>query len=246
MLNHNGNTEKISLTRLFLSFLRLGTTAFGGPTMVAYIKEMSVERYRWLSDTEFKRGVALCQSIPGATAIQMAGYVGLVKRGLPGAIATFSGFGFPAFLLMLFLSWLYTIFGSLPAVTSLFKGLQVIVVAIVANATYMFLRDIIKTYRSLIIAILSAGAFWFGLSPFIVIIGAGLIGVVCFKDKMDDLSSENDKNNKSPIYPFLFSVAFAFLGIVVLFILNRALFELAVIMLKIDLFIMDPKIRTIC
>ncbi len=236
MTEYSENKNKISLIRLFLSFLRLGATAFGGPIMVAYIKEMSVERYRWLSNDEFKRGVALCQSIPGATAIQMAGYVGLVKRGLPGAIATFSGFGLPAFELMLFLSWLYTIFGKLPVVTSLFKGLQVIVIAIVANATYMFLRDTVKTYRSLIIAILSAGAFWFGVSPFFVVIGAGLVGIICFKNRRDEIPSEDNKDKKNSLYLFLFPVTLAVLSIVVLFTLNRRLFELAVIMLKIDLF----------
>jgi len=130
--------QQVLLSKLFLSFLRLGITAFGGPTMVAYIREMSVKKYGWLNQEEFKNGVALCQSIPGATAIQVAGYVGLTKRGLSGAVATFVGFGLPAFLFMLVLSWAYTMFGDLPRVASLFNGLQVIVVAIVANATYTF------------------------------------------------------------------------------------------------------------
>jgi chromate transporter len=81
-------TEKVvlpSLEELFLSFLRLGLTAFGGPSMVAYIRKMAVERKRWLDEETFRDGVALCQTIPGATAMQTAAYVGLRVRGAIGA-----------------------------------------------------------------------------------------------------------------------------------------------------------------
>ena len=57
---------------LFLAFLRLGITSFGGPAMVAHIRELSTERRQWLDENDFKNGVALCQAIPGATAIQVA------------------------------------------------------------------------------------------------------------------------------------------------------------------------------
>ena len=55
LLNHEP-----SIGRLFLSFLRLGLTAFGGPAMIAYIKELSVNRNKWLDEDSFKNGVALC------------------------------------------------------------------------------------------------------------------------------------------------------------------------------------------
>jgi chromate transporter len=71
---------------LFLSFLRLGATAFGGPAMVAYIRELAIRR-EWVSGEEFAEGVALCQSIPGATAMQSAAFVGLRAAGVRGAIA---------------------------------------------------------------------------------------------------------------------------------------------------------------
>lgn len=96
-----------SLTRLFLSFLRLGLTAFGGPAMIAYIKELSVKKNKWLDEERFKDGMVLCQSIPGATVMQMAGYVGLRVKGISGALASYVGFGLPAFLLMLIFAFLY-------------------------------------------------------------------------------------------------------------------------------------------
>jgi chromate transporter len=62
---------------LLNSFLRLGVTAFGGPSMVAYIRKLAVEKRRWLDAAVFSDGVALCQMIPGATAMQTAALFGL-------------------------------------------------------------------------------------------------------------------------------------------------------------------------
>ena len=84
---------------LFVSFIRLGVTAFGGPAMMAYIRKMAVERNKWLDDESFRDGVGLCQVVPGATAMQMAAYVGLKVRGVSGAASSFVGFGLPACLL---------------------------------------------------------------------------------------------------------------------------------------------------
>ena len=60
-----------SLSHLFISFFRLGATAFGGPAMVAYIRKMAVEKNHWIDEHSARDGVALCQTIPGATAMQI-------------------------------------------------------------------------------------------------------------------------------------------------------------------------------
>jgi chromate transporter len=78
---------------LFISFLRLGVASFGGPAMVAYIHRMAVEQKEWLSDESFRAGVALCQALPGATAMQVAAYVGLRTQGVTGAAVTYIGWG---------------------------------------------------------------------------------------------------------------------------------------------------------
>jgi chromate transporter len=171
-----------AISILFLSFLRLGLTAFGGPAMIAYIKELSVKKNKWLDEERFKDGVGLCQSIPGATAMQMAGYVGLRVKGTGGALASYIGFGLPAFALMLLFSIFYTQYHALSFVRSLFDGLQVIVVAIIAQAANSFGKNIAKSYRDLpeniIVAVLSASFLEIGASPFLVILGAGLISTL--------------------------------------------------------------------
>ena len=113
-----------TLCDIFLSFLRLGATAFGGPAMVAHIRDLAVKRKGWLDKETFKGGVALAQSIPGATAMQTAAYAGLQARGVRGALASYVGFGLPAFLLMLGFSALYSVSKDLRWAASIFSGLH--------------------------------------------------------------------------------------------------------------------------
>jgi chromate transporter len=221
---------------LFISFFRLGLTAFGGPAMVAHIRELSVQHRQWLNDSDFKDGVALCQSIPGATAIQVAAYVGLRVNGIPGALAAYLGFGLPAFILMVVLSFFYTRFNDLPKFISLFSGLHVIVVAIILNAIFSFGRSIANNYRSIIIAIIAAVSFWSGVSPFIVIIGAALIGVIIYAPTPSPLTDSNKKGIQPNTMHILLFLSILLILTTGLYMTNLVLFSLATVMLKIDLF----------
>jgi chromate transporter len=230
--------SKPTTRELFLSFSRLGLTAFGGPAMVAHIRELSIARRGWLNERDFKNGVALCQSIPGATAIQMAAYVGLKSGGITGALASYVGFGLPAFILMLAFSVLYARYNSLPEFISLFAGLQVIVVAIILNAIYAFDKSNVKNLRSAVIAILSASLFWWGISPFMVVAGAGLAGLMLVQQERADSPSDQTgpKNVRWEAGKIIFLFCIVLAALVGLYVVNAALFTLAAIMLKIDLF----------
>jgi chromate transporter len=226
-----------SLSALFVSFLRLGATAFGGPAMVAYIRQMAVERKAWLNARAFDDGVALCQAVPGATAMQTAAYVGLSVRGVSGAAVSFVGFGLPAFGLMLALSAVYAHTHSLPGVVSAFSGLQAIVVAIVANAAMAFGRTTLKHWRQALITGLAVALYGWGINPFLVVITAALLG---FWLKKKDASvaptvvvSVAMPATTKPVMAIL-GVAAALLA--VLFLAHRQLYELAVMMFRIDLF----------
>jgi len=226
-----------SALRLFLSFLRLGLTAFGGPAMVSYIRELSVKRNNWLDDETFKDGVALTQSIPGATAMQMAAYTGLKSRGVGGALLSYIGFGLPAFVLMLILSALYGESRNIAQIISLFNGLQVIVVAMVANAAYTFGRGTLKNYRDIFIAVLSAILFWRGISPFIVIIGSALTGIAFLKDSGSMIPSlTHDVRDEQKFKQITLLVLILLIGLLVLYFADTVLFKLAAMMLRIDIF----------
>src|SRR5258706_2742269 len=170
-----------TLWRLFLTFLRLGVTAFGGPAMVAYIRQRAVEKEGWMQGRQFDDGVAFCQMIPGATAMQTAAYVGLSTRGVAGAAASFVGFGLPAFGLMLALAAVYVQAHELPAVVAAFKGLGAIIVAIVPNATVSFGLQSLRGWPQVIVAVLAAALFGWGGHPFLVIVLCGVLGLGLIK-----------------------------------------------------------------
>jgi chromate transporter len=228
--------ENPSLTKIFLSFLKLGATAFGGPAMVPYIGKMAVEQQRWINEEMFRNGVALCQAIPGATAMQTAAYVGFRARGVAGAAVSFIGFGLPAFLLMVGLSALYVRSAGLVQVVAVFNGLQTIVVAIVANATASFGRTSLKGFRDVMIAVIAAGLFGLTVSPILVIFISALLGLILYKNKFLHGASDSSGLQPSSTNTLLSIVSITALTFVVLFIFERRLFDLAVIMFRIDLF----------
>jgi chromate transporter len=205
--------------------------------MIEHIRKMSVTRFGWLDEDTFGDGVAICQSVPGATAMQMAAYVGLRAGGVPGALCSFTGFGLPAFVLMMVLSSLYAGSHNLPQIVSLFSGLQVIVVAIVAGATRSFGISILKTWRDAMIALLAAVLFGAGLSPFIVIAGAALTGALIHRTFSLDIPPSPRKIMDRRIFRhvlILFCVFIAGLG--GLYLLYPTLFSLAALMVRVDLF----------
>jgi chromate transporter len=229
--------DKPSAGRLFRSFLKLGLTAFGGPAMVAYIKDMSVGRFKWLDEEVFRDGVALCQSVPGATAMQTAAYVGLRAGGVRGALASYTGFGLPAFILMLVLSSLYGRYHAVPCVVSIFNGLQVVVVAIVANATYAFGRITFRRYREVILAVTAAVLFAAGISPFFVILGAALAGILLYANKTAVPVVRRERRSGAYSIGRLSAVLLVpFAGLLVLYLVSARLFNLAALMMKIDVF----------
>jgi chromate transporter len=224
-----------SLFQLFTSFLRLGATAFGGPAMVAYIRKMAVEKKHWLDDQSAHDGVALCQTIPGATAMQMSAYVGLRAKGVAGAAASFIGFGLPAFLFMMILSALYARTHSLPAVVSIFNGLQAIIVAVVANATLSFGKTSIKNWKNVVNAIIAALLFGLKVNPILVIVIAAILGVVLYtKQPHPPVVNPKDKAH-APKSLFLLLLATG-VGFGLFYLLDRKLFDLATLMFRIDLF----------
>jgi len=204
--------------------------------MVPYIGNMAVEKRKWLDEQTFRDGVALCQTIPGATAMQVSAYVGFRARGVAGAAVSFIGFGLPAFLLMVGLSAFYVRSQKLPSVVSVFNGLQTIVVAIVANATLSFGRTSLKSLRDGMIAVIAAVMFALKVSPILVILSAALSGLLLTrKNSAPDLGARPETESGSTA-PILIIASAAVFLLAVLFFWERKLFDLAFIMLRIDLF----------
>ena len=224
---------------LCASFLRLGLTAFGGPAMVVYIRDLAVRKKRWLSDGCFEDGVALCQFIPGATAMQTAAYVGLRAGGPLGALAAFVGFGLPAFVLMVILSAIYRHTRDLAPVVAVFRGLQILVIALIANAAFDFGRKSIRNWRDVFIA--GVAALFLGLhgSPMLMIIASAVLGLVLHRGFAPAPDAERPGHAIVPLRYGRFLFYFILLlaaGFAALALLDTRLCRLAAIMARIDLF----------
>ena len=204
--------------------------------MVAHIRVMAVEKKRWLDNETFRNGVALCQTIPGATAMQTSAYVGLQTNGVGGAAASFIGFGLPAFLLMLVFSTLYTRFHYLPAVVSAFGTLDALIVSLIAHAAYTFGRTYLKKWQDFLIVPIAAVLFWVGLSPILVILFSFILGIALRFREGNEPQGELSKHERFPLRPVILIVSAAALCLFTLLFLDRKLFDLSLLMLRIDLF----------
>ncbi len=233
-----------SLLNLFFSFLRLGLTAFGGPAMVRYIKDLSCKKNRWVKPDDFDHGIALVQTIPGATAMQAAAYAGLKARGGAGAIVAFTGFALPAFFLMVALAWAYKRAMNISMVVSCFSGLKVIVVAIVAHATLGFGKKMVKKWQDVLLFLLSAVYLYLKGSPVIAIAACGALGLLLYRDIVGGTKSSElnikalmaSPENRSLLGWAGFVALVAFLVLAFLYLMNPFLLKLCAIMMKVDFF----------
>ena len=142
--------------RVFLAFLALGLTSFGGPVAhIGYFREAFVVRRRWLDERGYAELVALCQMLPGPTSSQVGIGIGLKKAGLAGGLAAWLGFAAPSAALLIGLGYGVVAFGdAVPA--GLLAGLKAVVVAVVAQAVWGMARTLCPDPPRVTVAALAA------------------------------------------------------------------------------------------
>lgn len=169
---------------MFLIFLRLGLTSFGGPIAhLGYFREAFVTRRQWLSERSYAELVALCQFLPGPASSQVGIALGLSRAGYGGAAAAWAGFTLPsAIALILFAVGLSHYGTAIPG--GALHGLKVVAVAVVAQAVWGMARNLcrgaVKVTLMLIAAciVLLAPSAW---SQVGVITAGGVAGLLLFK-----------------------------------------------------------------
>lgn len=169
---------------VFLIFLRLGLTSFGGPIAhLGYFRDEFVTRRRWLSERSYGDLVALCQFLPGPASSQVGIALGLSRAGYSGALAAWAGFTLPsAVLLILFALGLTQHSSAIPA--GALHGLKVVAVAVVAQAVWGMGRTLCRGAGRISLMLLATTAAL--LAPFAwaqvaIIASAGLAGLLLFK-----------------------------------------------------------------
>jgi chromate transporter len=126
-----------TLLEITLYYLKLGTWGFGGPVaLVGYMQRDLVEDKGWLTEEEYKEGLALAQLAPGPLAAQLGIYIGFVHYGLIGATLTGLAFVLPSFIMVVLLGMAYQLYGGLAWMQAVFYGVGAAVIGIIAMSAY--------------------------------------------------------------------------------------------------------------
>lgn len=165
--------EALVVTRVFL---RIGTTAFGGPAAsIALIRDEVVIRRRWLSDLQFMDMVGAANLSPGPTASKVAMYVGQARAGWLGLLLAGLGFMAPAVLVMTILAWAYMHYQTTPTAGWLLYGIKPVIIPLIALALWGLGR---KAIRDRLTGAVGVGVFALSfaeVSPVALLLGGGLV-----------------------------------------------------------------------
>lgn len=130
-------TPTYTLRQLVLYFLKLGYAGFGGPVaLVGYMHRDLVENRKWISEDEYKEGLALAQLAPGPLAAQLGIYLGFVHYAVIGATLCGLAFVMPSFVMVVLLGIAYKLYGGLPWMQAVFYGVGAAVIGIIAMSSY--------------------------------------------------------------------------------------------------------------
>lgn len=162
---------------VFWAFLRLGLTSFGGPVAhLGYFRAECVERRKWLDEHSYADIVALCQVLPGPASSQVGMSLGIVRAGMPGALAAWAGFTMPSALALILFGAGVSRLGDLSGAAWL-HGLKIVAVAVVAQAVWGMARGLAPDRERATIAV-GAAIFALAVPTALGQIGAILAGGV--------------------------------------------------------------------
>ncbi|GAB2191642.1 chromate efflux transporter [Sessilibacter sp. MAH1] len=178
MTTQNKSQTFSQATQLFMTFLKLGCSSFGGPTAhIGYFHREFVEKKAWLSDSQFSQLLAICQFLPGPASSQLGFSIGLHRLGALGAVLAFLAFTLPSALIMFALAfWLpdsNSAWGK-----ALISGLKIVALVVVADAVLSMSKKLCARKGTQIIAVLSLCSLliWplYWTQIIVIIIAAGM------------------------------------------------------------------------
>ena len=167
-----------SLAQLALYFLKLGSLGFGGPVALAGAMHRDlVEARKWITDEDYREGLALAQLMPGPLAAQLAMYLGYVHYRVTGATLIGIAFVMPSFVMVVLMGWAYVLYGGLPWMQGVFYGVGAAVIGIIAISAYKLTTRNIGRDKLLWAIYLVTAAFtvWTQSESVWLFLGAGVL-----------------------------------------------------------------------
>lgn len=192
----NKAENQVSLTHLFLIFLKIGSLAFGGyMALISVIENVIVKKLNLISHNDMLNGVSLANLLPGPMAVNVVAFVGYKVRGRTGALVTTTAVILPSFLLILALSYIYFNFGEVVNFNPIFLGFMPAVAAIVFSVAWRLGKKTISGRIEFLIALVATLVLFFVplqykvYTPIALIACSGFIGYFVFNSDKDRSST---------------------------------------------------------
>ena len=177
---------------LFLCFFKVGVvTIGGGMAMVPLLQEKICDKYKWMSEEEILDCIAVSQGLPGVIAINMATYVGYVKKGFLGALLTTFGVILPSFVIIILVVCFLEVVGTNPYIGGALEGIKAAATGLIAFAAWKMGKQTLSSAFQWVLALAAFATIGiFGVNAVWVILAGILIGEVAFT--MNKAKEESD------------------------------------------------------
>ncbi len=169
--------------QVFITFFKIGFfTIGGGYAMIPMIEEEVVNRHSWLSKDDFTELLTLAQTCPGVFAVNFSIFIGYRMQKTPLALVAALGAVLPSFIIILLIAMFFQQFKDIRVIAAIFAGLRPAVVALIAVPVFTLAKHMNISWRGSIIPIIVAIMIaWFGFSPILIILFAGIVGYILGK-----------------------------------------------------------------
>ena len=174
------------LANLFWTFFKIGLTTFGGGyAMLPILEREIVEKRKWATSEELANYYAVGQCTPGIISVNTATFIGYKKRGVIGGIIATLGVITPSVIIILLIANLISGFADYPVTQHIFSGVKVCVAALIISAILKLWKSGIKDkYTLVVFIIVLLSSIFFDFSPVILILVAGLLGLLGKEEKI--------------------------------------------------------------
>lgn len=196
------------MIEVFLIFLRLGLTSFGGPIAhIGYFHDEFVVKRKWLQEEDYLDLVAFCQFLPGPASSQVGMSIGLRRAGLRGAILAWLGFTTPSALILMAFAYGLSNFDF---DHNKLHGLKIVAVAVVAQAVWLMAKKICTTWQKLLIgfgSLIVASSLPSTFTPILIILFSAVLGTFILHTE-NKILPHDDGTRPNPKLNLMFIVAF--------------------------------------
>jgi chromate transporter len=170
------------LWQLFTTFLIIGLFSYGGGyVMIPLIQREIVTHHGWLTSTQFMDIIGVAEVTPGPISINSATFVGFTVAGVPGSLAATLGVILPSLIAIMTLAYFAVHFAGSPEMAGLFYNIRPVVVVLILMAAIVVGRTAIIDLKSLLVATAVLALLQTKkLSPILILVGAGLLGIVIY------------------------------------------------------------------